>query len=173
MIGVVKDRLGSESQFEGFGYTISVSDINMGNKDSMYKKLAKMTDKLNSQLMLAEKIEAVDAKRVAWKVLTTHFMRDIAGNLRAFTTQGFRCKDCNKKFRRMPLKGKCTECNGDLTLTVYRGGIEKYLQAAEDLIHRYNLPSYYSQRLTMVREEIDSLFEGKKPKQASLKDFVT
>jgi DNA polymerase II large subunit len=173
MIGVVKDRLGSESQFEGFGYTIAVSDINMGNKDSMYKKLAKMTDKLNSQLMLAEKIEAVDAKRVAWKVLTTHFMRDISGNLRAFTTQGFRCKDCNKKFRRMPLRGKCTECNGDLTLTVYRGGIEKYLQAAEDLIHRYDLPSYYSQRLTMVREEIDSLFEGKKPKQVSLKDFVT
>jgi len=173
MIDVVKDRLGSESQFEGFGYTIAVSDINMGNKDSAYKKLAKMTDKLNSQLMLAEKIEAVDAKRVAWKVLTTHFMRDIAGNLRAFTTQGFRCKNCNKKFRRMPLRGKCTECNGDLTLTVYRGGIEKYLQAAEDLIHRYDLPSYYSQRLIMVREEIDSLFEGKKPKQVSLKDFVT
>lgn len=173
MIGVVKDRLGSESQFEGFGYTTPVSDINMGNKDSMYKKLAKMTDKLNSQLLLAEKIEAVDAKRVAWKVLTTHFMRDIAGNLRAFSTQGFRCKDCNKKFRRMPLKGKCTECNGDLMLTVYRGGIEKYLQAADDLIHRYDLPSYYSQRLSMVREEIDSLFEGKKPRQVSLKDFVT
>jgi DNA polymerase II large subunit len=73
----------------------------------------------------------------------------------------------------MPLRGKCTECNGDLTLTVYRGGIEKYLQAAEDLIRRYDLPSYYSQRLIMVREEIDSLFEGKKPKQVSLKDFVT
>ncbi len=173
LIGVVKDRLGSESQFEGFGYTTPVSDINMGNKDSMYKKLAKMTEKLNSQLALAEKIEAVDAKRVAWKVLTTHFMRDIAGNLRAFTTQGFRCKECNKKFRRMPLKGKCTECNGDLALTVYRGGIEKYLQAADDLISRYGLPSYYSQRLAMVREEIDTLFEGRKPKQVSLRDFVT
>ena len=73
----------------------------------------------------------------------------------------------------MPLKGKCTECGGALTLTVYRGGIEKYLDAAEHLIQKYNLPPYYSQRLIMVREEIDSLFEGKKPKQISLKDFVT
>jgi len=172
LIDVIEHRLGSEAQFEGYSFTMPVSDVNMGNKDSMYKKLERMIDKLNSQLMLAEKIEAVDAKRVAWKVLTTHFMRDIAGNLRAFSTQGFRCKGCNKKFRRMPLKGKCTECGGALTLTVYRGGIEKYLAAAEHLIRKYGLPQYYSQRLVMVREEIDSLFEGKKPKQVSLKDFV-
>jgi DNA polymerase II large subunit len=172
LIDIIEHRLGSESQFEGYGYTVQVSDINMGNKESTYKKLGKMTDKLNAQLSLAEKIEAVDARRVAWKVLTTHFMRDIAGNLRAFSTQGFRCRGCNKKFRRMPLKGKCTECGGTLTLTVYRGGIEKYLDAAEHLIHKYNLPPYYSQRLTMVREEINSLFDGKKPKQVSLQDFA-
>jgi len=173
LIDLVEHRLGLESQFEGYGYTTPVSDINMGNRESMYKKLGRMIDKLNTQLSLAEKIEAVDARRVAWKVLTTHFMRDIAGNLRAFSTQGFRCKRCNRKFRRMPLKGKCPECNGDLTLTVYRGGIEKYLDAAEQLIRRYNLPPYYSQRLVMVREEIESIFEGKKPKQISLKDFVS
>jgi len=40
------------------------------------------------------------------------------------------------------------------------------------LIRKYDLPPYYLQRLVMVREEIDSLFEGKKPKQISLKDFV-
>ncbi len=173
LIDMVEHRLGVESQFEGYGYTTLVSDINMGNAESMYKKLGRMTDKLNAQLSLAEKINAVDARRVAWKVLTTHFMRDIAGNLRAFTTQGFRCKTCNKKFRRMPLKGRCPDCGGDLTLTVYRGGIEKYLDAAEHLIRKYNLPPYYSQRLVMVREEIDSLFEGKKPKQISLEDFVS
>ncbi len=173
LIDMVEYRLGSEAQFEGHNYTIPVSNVNMGNKDSTYKKLGKMTDKLDSQLKLAEKIEAVDAKTVARNVLTTHFMRDIAGNLRAFSTQAFRCKSCNKKFRRMPLIGKCTDCGGAITLTVYRGGIEKYLNAAEDLIRKYSLSPYYSQRLTMVREEIDSLFEGKKPKQASLKDFVT
>jgi len=171
LIDMVGHRLGSEAQFERFGFTMPVSDVNMGNRDSVYKKLGRMIDKLNSQLSLAEKIEAVDAGRVALKVLTTHFMRDIAGNLRAFSTQGFRCKGCNKKFRRMPLKGICTECGGALTLTVYRGGIEKYLEAAEHLIRKYKLPPYYSQRLGMVREEIDSLFEGNRPKQVSLKDF--
>ena len=172
IIDIVEHRLGSEAQFQGFSYTVPVSNINMGNRESAYKKLGRMTDKLSSQLQLAEKIEAVDAKRVALIVLTTHFMRDISGNLRAFSTQGFRCKACNRKFRRLPLKGVCLECGGPLTLTVYRGGIQKYLEAANQLIRRYELPNYYAQRLTLVQEEINSLFEGKKPKQISLKDFI-
>jgi DNA polymerase II large subunit len=69
-----------------------------------------MIEKLNMQLELGERIDAVDVGRVALKVLNTHFMRDIAGNLRAFSTQSFRCKSCNKKFRRLPLKGKCAFC---------------------------------------------------------------
>lgn len=172
IIDIVEHRLGSEAQFQGFSYTVPVSNINMGNRESSYKKLGRMTDKLKSQLQLAEKIEAVDAKKVALIVLTTHFMRDISGNLRAFSTQGFRCKACNKKFRRLPLKGVCLECGGPLTLTVYRGGIQKYLEAANRLIRRYELPNYYAQRLMLVQEEINSLFEGKKPKQISLKDFI-
>ena len=172
LIDLVAHKLGTEAQFEGFGYTTPVSNINMGNRESMYKKLKKMTDKLNSQLELADKIEAVDAKRVALKVLTTHFLRDISGNLRAFSTQGFRCKLCNKRFRRMPLKGKCLECGGPLSLTVYRGGIEKYIAAARRLVEKYDLPRYYLHRLALVEEEIAALFEGKKPRQISLVDFA-
>jgi len=172
IIDIVEHRLGSEAQFQGFSYTVPVSNINSGNRESAYKKLGRMVDKLKNQLQLAEKIEAVDAKEVAQIVLTTHFMRDISGNLRAFSTQGFRCKACNKKFRRLPLKGVCLECGGSLTLTVYRGGIQKYLEAANQLIRRYELPNYYAQRLMLVQEEINSLFEGRKPTQISLKDFI-
>jgi len=143
----------------------------MGNTESVYKKFGKMTDKMRSQLVLAEKIAAVDADVVARKVLTTHFIRDIAGNLRAFTTQQFRCKGCNRKFRRMPLIGKCSSCNSDLILTVYRGGIEKYLIAAKKLVEKYGLLDYYAQRLNMVEEEILTLFEGNKPRQSSLVAF--
>ncbi len=172
LIDIVEHRLGSEEQVQGFNYTVPVSSVDSGNRESTYKKLGRMVDKLKNQLQLAEKIEAVDAKKVAETVLTTHFMRDISGNLRAFSTQSFRCKICNKKFRRLPLGGVCLECGGPLTLTVYRGGIQKYLEAANQLIRRYELGDYYAQRLILVQEEINSLFEGKKPKQVSLKDFI-
>ncbi len=172
LIDLIEHRLNTAAQFQGFKYTIPVSDINMGNDESAYKKLGKMINKLHSQLTLAEKIEAVDAERVAKKVLTTHFIRDIAGNLRAFTTQNFRCKSCNKRFRRLPLRGKCPDCGGAVTLTVYRGGIEKYLEAAHQLVNKYGLSEYYTQRLLLVEEEIRSLFEGNKPRQISLADFV-
>ena len=171
IIDTIETRLNTPAQFEGMKYTVPVSDVNMGNPESIYKQLGKMIDKLHSQLVLAEKIEAVDAGVVAEKVLTTHFVRDIAGNLRAFTTQKFRCKGCNKKFRRLPLLGRCPACNGELTLTVYRGGIEKYLPAAIQLVKKYGFSEYYAQRLFMVEEEILTLFEGKKPRQVSLTSF--
>ena len=172
IMDVISHRLGTEAQFEGFNYTTPVTNINLGNANSSYKEFKSMIDKLNMQLELDEKIDAVDVRRVALKVLTTHFIRDIAGNLRAFSTQAFRCKSCNKKFRRLPLKGKCPFCGGKLTLTVYRGGIEKYLVVAQQLVDKYGLPKYYTQRMDLIKEEIASMFDNKKPKQASLSDFT-
>jgi DNA polymerase II large subunit len=169
---LIGHRLGTAAQFEGFDFTTPVSNVNSGNTESAYKKFKTMVEKLDSQLELAEKIEAVDARRVALKVLNTHFIRDIAGNLRAFSTQSFRCKSCSKRFRRLPLRGKCPACGGILMLTVYRGGIEKYLDVAQHLIEKYELPRYYAQRIQMIREEIDAMFETKKPKQVSLMDFA-
>ncbi len=171
IMDVISHRLGTEAQFEGFQYTTPVTNINLGNANSAYKEFKSMIEKLNMQLELGSRIDAVDVRRVALKVLTTHFIRDIAGNLRAFSTQGFRCKSCNKKFRRLPLKGKCTFCGGKLTLTVYRGGIEKYLVAAQQLVDTYGLPKYYTQRMDLIKEEIASMFDNKKPKQAKLFDF--
>jgi DNA polymerase II large subunit len=144
----------------------------MGNTESSYKQLKTMIEKLDNQMDLAEKIEAVDARRVALKVLTTHFIRDIAGNLRAFSTQGFRCKSCGRRFRRLPLRGRCPSCMGQLSLTVYRGSIEKYLEAAQNLVQKYGLPKYYSQRISLLKDEIGALFESKKDRQISLADFA-
>jgi DNA polymerase II large subunit len=172
VIDLVGSRLGTEAQFEGFNFTTPVSNVNMGNTESAYKQFKAMVDKLDGQLGLAEKIEAVNARRVALKVLTTHFIRDMAGNLRAFSTQAFRCKSCNKRYRRLPLRGKCPLCGGQLSLTVYRGGIEKYLEAAQHLIEKYKLPAYYAQRILLMKEEINAMFNSKKPKQISLADFA-
>ncbi|MCW4046266.1 MAG: DNA polymerase II large subunit [Candidatus Bathyarchaeota archaeon] len=172
MMDIISHRLGTTAQFEGFNFTTPVSDINLGNAESSYKQFKSMVEKLDMQLELGEKIDAVDVRHVALKVLTTHFIRDIAGNMRAFSTQGFRCKSCNKRFRRLPLRGKCLFCGGPLTLTVYRGGIEKYLEAAQRLIDKYELPKYYAQRIALIRNEIASMFDNNKPKQASLFDFA-
>jgi DNA polymerase II large subunit len=172
LMDIIGHRLGTEAQFEGFKFTTPVSNVNLGNADSSYKQFKSMIEKLNMQLDLGERIDAVDVRYVALKVLTTHFIRDIAGNLRAFSTQGFRCRSCNKRFRRLPLRGKCPFCGGLLTLTVYRGGIEKYLDAAQRLIDKYALPKYYAQRIALIKDEIASMFDNKKPKQVSLADFT-
>jgi DNA polymerase II large subunit len=172
MMDVISHRLGTNAQYEGFNFTNPVSNVNMGNAESSYKQFRSMTEKLKLQLELGERIDAVDVRQVALKVLNTHFIRDIAGNLRAFSTQGFRCKSCNKHFRRLPLRGRCPTCGGQLTLTVYRGGIEKYLAAAQLLVDKYGLPKYYTQRLTLIKGEIVTMFDNKKAKQMCLTEFA-
>lgn len=172
IIDLIEHRLGTEAQFEGYYFTTPVSDINAANPETAYKKFRTMIDKLRGQLTLAEKIQAVEARTVALKVLATHFLRDITGNLRAFATQGFRCKSCNKRIRRPPLRGNCPSCGGQLSLTVHKGNIEKYLDAAEQIIKAYNLPKYYAQRISLVKDELVSLFESKKSRQITLIDFT-
>ncbi|RLI26862.1 MAG: hypothetical protein DRO52_01900, partial [Candidatus Hecatellales archaeon] len=100
---------------------------------------------------------------------------DIVGNLKVFASQAFRCKRCNARFRRIPLGGRCTRCGGELTLTVYKGSVEKYLEIARWLAEAYGLEEYYRQRITLVKSEIEAVFsagerEGKKTTQ--LTDFL-
>jgi DNA polymerase II large subunit len=174
IVETVQDRLGSEAVLESLGFTQATSNIGSGNLESTYKKLGSMIDKVTLQLKLAESVKAVEAGEVAKRVLSTHFMRDLTGNLKAFAGQRFRCTKCNSKFRRVPLKGICPRCGGKLSLTVYRGSVEKYLSVAQDLVKRYDLGQYHEQRLLLLHEEINSLFNEKeeKKKQPTLAQFV-
>jgi len=173
IVETVNARLGSSMVLDSLGCTLPVSDVNNGNLESAYKKLGSMLDKVTEQLKVAETVKAVDAAEVARRVLSTHFMRDLTGNLKAFAAQRFRCTKCNAKFRRVPLKGTCTRCGGKLSLTVYKGGVEKYLTVAQDLVNRYNLGNYHTQRLILLRQEIDTMFsETEEKKQPSLAQFV-
>jgi len=178
LMDTIGRRLGTEAQFQGFSYTEDCSDINQGAHRGAYTSLRKMLEKLESQLELSEKLKAVDVKVVALRILTSHFMKDIVGNLRAFTSQRFRCVRCNRKYRRPPLKGVCLRCGGSLAMTVHKGGIEKYIDPALKLVHRYGLDEYYADRLRLVRDEIASLFppeeaeEESETKQIDLTDFL-
>src|SRR5208337_5428631 len=101
--------------------------ISAGPLESAYTQLKTMAEKLEAELDLAEKIRAVDADDVAERVLNTHFIRDLMGNLTAFSRQKFRCTKCNTSYRRMPLAGKCSRCNGNIIATVHEGSVKKYL----------------------------------------------
>lgn len=165
--------LESGAALGGFGFTHLVSDLNIGNLESLYKKLGTMVEKVQEQLELAESIVAVKATDVARRVLSTHLMRDVTGNLKAFSTQRVRCLKCNTKYRRIPLKGVCHRCGGKLALTVHRGTIEKYVEVARDVIKRYDLGKYHEERLQLIEDEIESLFvEEDRKKQKVLGEFM-
>ncbi|MDW7989199.1 MAG: DNA polymerase II large subunit [Archaeoglobaceae archaeon] len=168
VIEKVKDKLSVESRFFGLGFTHD-TDIKLGVKESAYKKLKSMNEKVEKQMEIAKKILAVDEHDVAERVINIHFLPDIIGNLRAFSKQEFRCVDCNEKYRRIPLSGKCRKCGGNLTLTVHSSSIVKYLDISRKLCEDYNVSEYTKQRLKLIEHEIKLLFFERK--QVTLADL--
>lgn len=168
-LDIVAHRLGTPKQYYGLGFTHPTTNITEGPEATSYKKLKKMSEKIEAQLSLASKIRAVTEHEVAEKILQKHIIRDIVGNLKAFTTQSVRCLNCNKKYRRPPLKGTCPACGGKLVLTVHQATIEKYLPYAVELIQRYNLKPYIVQRVKLLQDTLNLLFrKNEKQKQLTL-----
>lgn len=170
LVDIVKSRLDTFAQYEGFGFTHNTSSIDRGPHNSRYKLLPTMDEKLGAQLRLARTIDAVDSQDVATRVLMRHFFRDIRGNLRAYSTQKFRCLSCNESYRRIPLSGKCRECGSTkISLTVRKSNISKYLEVTEKIIRENGLDEFLQERLTLIRLSMESLFTSE---QTTLADFI-
>jgi DNA polymerase II large subunit len=173
LIETVSRRIGKPEQYYGLRFTHDTGDIAAGPLMSSYKTLGSMLEKVRHQLALARKIRAVDERDVAQRVIESHFLPDLAGNLRAFSKQTIRCVNCNAKYRRVPLNGKCRRCGGKLVLTVSKGSVEKYLEVTKTLINEYNLDDYLRQRIEIIEMSISSVFDNDAAKQVSLSDFIS
>jgi len=164
--------LGSVEKMEGLGYTNSSSDISAGPTVTAYRSLGPMLEKVKVQLKLAEKIGAVNENDVAEKILKTHFLKDIKGNLRQFSNQGFRCITCNTKYRRFPLGGRCEKCGGKIVLTVHEGTVKKYYEASVALAKKYGVSEYVKSQLRLLEKKLDLAF-GLTEKQGDLDQWLT
>jgi DNA polymerase II large subunit len=171
-IELVSKRMGSDAQYEGFGYSFDTTNIAAGPKNSSYKTLETMIDKMEAQLELARMIRAVDETDVAERVINSHFLPDLIGNLHAFSKQKVRCVKCGAKYRRPPLKEVCPKCGGRMILTVHEGSVRKYLEVSLKVSEEYGVSKYTRQRLELLKLEIDSLFKNDKAKQMGLADFM-
>ncbi|MGB9732391.1 MAG: DNA polymerase II large subunit [Candidatus Micrarchaeales archaeon] len=175
-IETVKDRLDSEARFYNINFTHldSSNSIASAPKRSSYTTLKTMQDKVDAEFRLMDKLRSVDQRDAAKRLIISHFIPDLIGNLHMFSKQEFRCSVCNAKYRRVPLGGKCPRDGGKLLLTVSKGGIEKYLDMALNLAERYDLEPYIKQRLALIRDEIYNLFDETNipKKQFSLSNFI-
>jgi DNA polymerase II large subunit len=161
-IGCVEDRLNTGDAFSGMLFTHATSSgaVAASPKRSTYTKLKTMQEKLDAEFRLMEMLESVEIRDAARKVIMSHFIPDLMGNLHSFSKQTFRCSVCPAKYRRVPLSGVCSRDQGKLLLTINRGGIEKYLNVATTLAEKYDLDNYIRQRLYLIREEIGDIFAG-------------
>ena len=167
-IDQIKHRLDTEKQYEQFGFTHAVSDLNNGVKCSSYKLIPTMEEKLAGQIRISQRIRAVNPADVARLIIEKHFIKDIKGNLRKFSMQKFRCIQCGEQYRRPPLIGKCTVCSGKIIFTVTEGSIVKYLGPSFSLARQFELPPYLVQTLEITRRRIEGVFGRDKEKQAGL-----
>ncbi len=170
LIDTVSKRIGTVLQYEGFAYTHETSDIAAGPLASAYGE-GNMAEKIDAQLELALKIRAVDPNDVVARIVVHHFLPDLIGNLKAFSSQQVRCTKCGEKFRRMPLRGRCLACGGNLTLTVHESSVKKYLEISKKISSQFEVSNYLRQRIDLIEEAITSLFTNDKAQDLKLDDF--
>ncbi len=170
LIDTVSKRIGTVLQYEGFAYTHETTDVAMGPLVSAYGE-GSMIEKMEKQLELALRIRAVDASDVVSRIVVHHFLPDLIGNLKAFSSQQVRCTKCGEKYRRIPLRGKCPECGGNLTLTVHESSVKKYLEVSKKISAQYDVSNYLRQRIELIEEAITSLFTNEKAQNLKLDDF--
>ncbi|HDJ38487.1 MAG TPA: DNA polymerase II large subunit [Methanosarcinales archaeon] len=171
LMDTVSKHLGTPAQYESM-FTHPASNIASGPVNSAYKTLGSMVDKMEAQLALARKINAVDEDDVAERVINSHFLPDMIGNLRAFSRQRIRCVKCGAKFRRPLLSDVCPKCRGKIILTVTEGSVKKYLDTSTRVAAEYEVYEYTRQRIEMIGLEIKSLFESDKSRQMGLFEFM-
>ena len=105
-------------------------------------------------------------------VIEKHFLKDIKGNLKKYSTQQFRCVKCNEKFRRPPLSNKCLVCGNKLLFTISEGSVIKYLEPSLKLARKYDFSPYLKQSLEVVEDNILLVFGKDKDKQVGLGTFL-
>jgi len=190
LVDLVSHREGTIGDMRGYGWTHDSGLLDAGPKNSSYKTLKSMKDKMDGQLNLGKRLRAVDATKVASKVIQSHFLPDMRGNMMAFTRQSVRCVKCGKKYRRIPLAGKCIErkgpsnsftvskeddgalCNGNVILTVSKGNVKKYIQITKDVIEEFGVDMYTKQRVDWTSDSVDSLFNNDTVTVMTLEDFL-
>jgi hypothetical protein len=186
----VEHRLGTIGAVRGYGYTHGLTSLDSGPKNSAYKILETMVDKMNAQIALAQKLRAVNVETVASSVVESHFFPDLRGNLLAFTRQKVRCGRCGEKYRRVPLAGKCIkfvkaasggaaitqtsdsmQCGGNLIMTVSEGAVRKYVKVANHVMETFGTSDYTRQKYAVLADSLDSLFKNDRVKVYTLDDF--
>jgi DNA polymerase II large subunit len=184
-------RIGSIGAVRGYGFTHGLDALDAGPKNSAYKILETMVDKMNAQLELAGRLRSVDVETVASLVVEGHFFPDMRGNLIAFTRQKVRCGRCGYSYRRLPLAGKCIRrrrggrkaglwgrssgqdlCGGNLIMTVSEGAVRKYVKVAQHVMDTYDTSEYTQQKYLWLAETLDGLFANERIKVYTLDDFV-
>ncbi len=171
-IPLAEDSVGTPAEYSGFTHTHDTADIAAGPELSAYKTLESMMDKMEAQLELARNLRAVDETDVAERVIESHFLPDLLGNLRAFSSQESRCIDCGMKYRRMPLSRTCRRCDGNVVLTVHEGSVSKYMETALRIARQYDCRDYTIQRLELLERSLESIFEDDHNKQSGIADFM-
>ena len=171
-IEIIKNRIGKEDQFFNYMFTHFTESLTTNVQHSAYSRLNTMDEKLQMQISTARLINAVDEDEVVSMVLTTHILPDIMGNMRAYSSQTFRCSKCAEKYRRIPLRGNCLRCENELLQTVTRGSVEKYLNIAHYMCREFKINDYLRNRVESLTTELKLIFREQKKEQSTLIEFM-
>jgi len=171
-IKVLGEYLFTKSRYGPFLSTEDPPSLSLKVNKSTYSRIREMKKKVRGQLKLMDLIFDNNTKKwLVESIFNKHIFPDIMGNLRAYLTQVFKCKNCGRVYRRPLLRGRCEHCGGDLRQTVHAKSVTKYLGIAKELIKEVPVDEYIMARLSVLEREIQSTVKIEEDKYQKLTTF--
>lgn len=167
---LVSQRLGSDSQYTGFRFS-----HNTGYRRRPQEQRLQDPGDNDRQdgcpAGLARLIRAVDEQDVAERVINSHFLPDLIGNLHAFSSRRSAASSAVPNTVAPPLRRDLSRYWGQDNSTVHEGSVRKYLDVSIKVAEEYGVSSYTKQAAA-IKDGDRLLFKNDKARQTGLADFM-
>lgn len=127
-------------------------------------------DLLNFQLELFDKSITFESDKEPRNLVIMQLLPDLHKQIKAFGTQKFRCINCNKQYRRPPLKGTCITCDKKLESSKPTSEIMKRADYLNSLMIMHPELEQFKDHINIIVDNIKLLEENEK--QSKLLDFT-
>jgi DNA polymerase II large subunit len=156
---ILQNKKDQEINNLNMGYTTETNLIELDNDYNAYKKIHITKQKLQEQFKLCKSIRNLKNQTIVFeKVLKTHLIPDIVGNIRSYLKQNLRCGKCKTSYRAPTLNGLCRFCKTPLKLTVYPNSVKKYMPYVDMISKLYELDLFTKQKINLFKRELQEIF---------------
>jgi DNA polymerase II large subunit len=140
-----------------------------GLQNTPHTKNLSIAELIEAQLKLASRVTSLDINDISIKILQDQLVPRLYEDIKLFTTQEFKCKNCGETYRRPTLRGVCLSCEKQLQPTKSLEELSKLVELSDKIVSSVELNDNLKDVIKLAKENVELLKINKK--QTTLMEY--